>query len=535
MSKYQTSNTTAVALPKLCGADIELGNFIAGEDSALGTGYEASQALLDEIEGLPVRQPHYLNYGWASSQSVSRAGNPQDVRRRFLTGNGGCAYIDLDHLELCLPEVLDAFDHVAAWHAMLNNTRAALDSANEGRSGDRRIKVLVNNSDGQGNSYGSHLNFLISRRTFDDLFQRKAHYLQFLASFQVSSILLTGQGKVGSENGQPSTPYQISQRADFFEVLQGTQTTFNRPIVNARDEALCGRHIVDDASAPARLHVIFFDSSLAHGSALFRVGPMQLMLTLLELGLINTRLILNDPLSALQSYSHDPTLKARAKLISGEHITALELQGAYLDEVKRYAAQGVFKGIVPRAEEIIALWEDTLVKLANRDWMAVAQRGIDWVLKLLAIERAMEQRRGLHWGTPEVKVMDLLYSSLDKDGLYWAYESSGFTEPLVTAEDISYFAENPPLDTRAWTRAMLLRRATAESVVSVDWDMITFKLRGRHSWPTYRIFDMHDPLRYTRSDAQSVFDHCEDIADLLDGLESLSSPESLPFQELITQ
>jgi len=262
---------------------------------------------------------------------------------------------------------------------------------------------------------------------------------------------------------------------------------------------------------------------------------MQLMLTLLELGLINTRLILNDPLSALQSYSHDPTLKARAKLISGEHITALELQGAYLDEVKRYAAQGVFKGIVPRAEEIIALWEDTLVKLANRDWMAVAQRGIDWVLKLLAIERAMEQRRGLHWGTPEVKVMDLLYSSLDKDGLYWAYESSGFTEPLVTAEDISYFAENPPLDTRAWTRAMLLRRATAESVVSVDWDMITFKLRGRHSWPTYRIFDMHDPLRYTRSDAQSVFDHCEDIADLLDGLESLSSPESLPFQELITQ
>ena len=56
---------------------------------------------------------------------------------------------------------------------------------------------------------------------------------------------------------------------------------------------------VDDPSAPARLHVIFFDSALAHGSCLFRVGPMQLILTLLELGLVNPRLILDDPLAAL--------------------------------------------------------------------------------------------------------------------------------------------------------------------------------------------------------------------------------------------
>ncbi len=223
--------------------------------------------------------------------------------------NGGCAYIDLDHVELCLPEVISAFDHVAAWHGMLRIMRGALDRANQSRSPNSRIQVLVNNSDGQGNSYGSHLNFMISRRTFDNIFLRKSHYLPFLASFQVSSILLTGQGKVGAENGRPSTPYQISQRADFFETLQGLQTTYNRPIVNARDETLCGRGVADDPSAPARLHVIFFDSALAHGSALFRVGPMQLILTLLELGLVNSRLILDDPLDALQSYSHDPTLQ----------------------------------------------------------------------------------------------------------------------------------------------------------------------------------------------------------------------------------
>lgn len=545
MYRDQIRGAAAVTLPKLCGADIELGNFLPSRERAGGTGCEASRALLAEIKGLPIRQSGYLD-NWRSASFAgtrtgagSRAGiccspsdwtfNSQDVSRRFLSSNGGCAYIDLDHIELCLPEVLSAFDHVAAWCAMLQNMRTALDDANDRRAPNQRIQVLVNNSDGHGNSYGSHLNFLITRRTFENIFGRKPHYLQFLASFQVSSILLTGQGKVGSENGQPSTPYQISQRADFFETLQGMQTTYNRPIVNTRDEALCSRRYVDDPLAPARLHVIFFDSALAHGSALFRVGPMQLILALLELGLVNARLILDDSLAALQRFSHDPTLQANAELLSGERVTALELQSAYLEEVKRYAARGVFEGIVPRAEEIIVLWEDTINSFVKRDLAAVARRGIDWVLKLMAIERVMEQRPELDWESNEVKVIDHMYSSLDSDGLHWAYKSSGLAEQLVTQDRIAYLAANPPSDTRAWTRAMLLRRAVPGSVVSLDWDKITFKIRDRHAWPSYRTIDLADPLGFTQADAQPIFDNCEDFGDLLDALESHSAGKALPL------
>jgi len=549
MGKFPSPGATARALPKLCGADIELGNFIAGTDQVGGTGYEASRALLAEIEGLPIRQNSYLENWQSAASTAPRAGidslagtcattsdsayNPQDVSRRFLASNGGSAYIDLNHAELCLPEVLSAYDHVAAWHGMLRIVRSALDRANEGRPRDRRIQVLINNSDGQGNSYGSHLNFMISRRTFDNIFWRKAHYLQFLASFQVSSILLTGQGKVGSENGRPSTPYQISQRADFFETLQGIQTTFNRPIVNARDEALCGRRGAHDPTAPARLHAIFFDSALAHGSCLFRVGPMQLILTLLDLGLINPRLILDDPLAALQCYSHDPTLKARAELISGERMTALELQCACLDEIKRQAARGVFHGIVPRFEDIIALWEDTLNKFIQGDLTALAPR-LDWIAKLMTIERAMEQRPELDWDSPEVKVIDHLYSSLDNGGLYRAYEDCGFAEQLVAPERIAHFFANPPQDTRAWTRAMLLRRASSDNieVQSVDWDRITFKIRGPYSWPSYRTLDMADPLGFTQELAQPVFNNCADFKDLLDGLESLPAGKAFPLNAI---
>jgi proteasome accessory factor A len=416
---------------------------------------------------------------------------------------------------------------------MLRIMRNALHGANEGRRQNQRIQVLVNNSDGQGNSYGSHVNFMISRHAFDNIFWRKAHYLQFLASFQVSGIVLTGQGKVGSENRQPRTPYQLSQRADFFETLQGIQTTFNRPIVNSRDETLCGRSRISDPSAPARLHVIFFDSALSHGSCLFRVGPMQLILTLIELSLVNSRLILDDPLAALQSYSCDPTLQARAELISGESLTAVELQSAYLEEVKRHAAQGVFDGIVPRAEEIIALWEDTVSKLAAGDLMAVAPR-LDWVMKLLAIERTLEQRPELDWDSAEIKVIDHLYSSLDNDGLYWAYENSGFAEQLVSPERIVHFTQNPPADTRAWTRAMLLRRAHTDGVevTSVDWDTMTFKLRGRYAWPSYRTFDLENPLGLTQAETQHMFDNSASFAQLLDGLESLSDGKALPRKAL---
>ncbi len=112
-----------------------------------------------------------------------------------------------------------------------------MDSANARLPEGRSIQVLVNNSDGHGHSYGSHLNFLVTRRTWDNIIRRKPHYLGWLASFQASSIVYTGQGKVGSENGAPEVPFQISQRADFFETLVGTQTTFDRPIVNSRDEA----------------------------------------------------------------------------------------------------------------------------------------------------------------------------------------------------------------------------------------------------------------------------------------------------------
>jgi proteasome accessory factor A len=546
MKKNSANARPNYVLPKLCGADIELGNFIAGVERPGGTGHEASRALLAQIHGYPKSNRGYFGNLWSNSYGAQRTGaepyvvdyavsgaaeaNPQDTGRKFLAGNGACVYIDLDHLELCIPEVLSAFDHAAAWHAMLRIARTALALANQHRPESRPIQVLVNNTDGLGlSAYGSHLNFLISRRTFNNIFWRKTHYLPYLASFQVSGIILTGQGKAGAENGRPFTPYQISQRADYLEVLRGLQTTYCRPVVNERDEPLSGRKKDFHLDDPARLHVIHSDSTLAHGSSVLRVGPMQLILACIENDVVDARLILDDPVAAVRAYSRDPSLRSRALLIGGKKLTAVELQSAYLEEVKRHQARGLLEGIVPRAAEIIALWEDTLVKMEKGDLMSLAPR-LDWVLKLATIERAMEQNPSLCWESPEVKILDHIYSSLGSDGLYWSYEAGGMTEQLVSDEQIENFTTCPPADTRAWTRGMLLERAARENIEvdSVNWDKITFRIRSSHGWPVLRTIDLDNPLGFTQERTQALFDSSASFNELLDELKAMSTADAQP-------
>ena len=505
----------AVTLPKLCGADIELGNFVHGARQDDVSAVEASRAVLREIDGLPRRSAHA-----ALAYSNGTGYDPQDWGRKYLPTAGNCIYIDLDHVEACLPEVVSAYDHVAAWHATLRIVRAAQARANAKRRADRRIQVLVNNSDGRSNSYGSHLNFLITRAAWDNIFNRKLQYQLFLAAFQASSIVVSGQGKVGSENGAAPAAYQIAQRADFFETVCGLQTTYHRPLVNSRDEPLCGPMPRRPARAdePARLHCIFFDNTLCHVASLLKVGLMQIVLAMIEAEQIETRLLLEDPVAAVHRWSHDPTLRTSMPLVSGETITAVGLQMLFLDAAKKFVAAGGCDAIVPRAEEIVQLWEDTLLKLERRDFTALAGR-LDWVLKFQILRRAMKHQSDLGWDSPEIKMLDHLYSSLDPaDGLYWAYESAGAVERVVSDDRIAYFESNPPEDTRAWTRAMLLRAVDPDDVDTVDWDGIVLKSGYVGYQRTYRRVDLADPLAFTKAEQGHLFQGSRTVDEILDHL-----------------
>ena len=141
-----------------------------------------------------------------------------------------------------------------------------------GVRGGEQYVLYKNNSDGKGNSYGYHENYLVSRSVPFDRIAR------VLTPFFVTRLIFAGAGKVGAENQTSPTEYQISQRADFFECLMDLNTMVKRPIINTRDEPHA------DAARFRRLHVITGDANMAELSTYLKVGTSDIVLDLLESG-----------------------------------------------------------------------------------------------------------------------------------------------------------------------------------------------------------------------------------------------------------
>ena len=115
----------------------------------------------------------------------------------------------------------------------------------------RPIQLYKNNTDGKGASYGTHENYLMARATpFADI-------VRHLTPFFVSRQVVTGAGRVGIGQDGRGEGFQLSQRADFFEVEVGLETTLKRPIINTRDEPHA------DPDKYRRLHVIVGDANLS--------------------------------------------------------------------------------------------------------------------------------------------------------------------------------------------------------------------------------------------------------------------------------
>ncbi len=477
-------------VPKIIGADFELSNFfLGGPADANGSADLASAVLLAGIDGVPARRssrrsPAAPDDGstpvpaaYAPYPAAAAPAGDLDFDRRFLPGNGGSVYIDSQHLEATTPEVRSAIDFVAIQHAMLRLARGSLDAANARMPEGLRVVCLACNSDGKGHSFGAHMNVSIGRATWDDMFERRLDpALFFLGAFQVSSILFTGLGKVGAENGRPRIPYQISQRADFIETMLGPQTMYRRPLLNARDEPHVAPAAETDGRAGfARLHCIFYDLSLCHTSIYLRAGLLQVVLAMIEAGAVDPALLLESPLDALHTWSADPDLHTRATLRSGARVTAVEHQLLFLEHARRFVDAGRCADAVPDAHGIIATWEHALARFEARDWCALA-RMFDWVRKRWLLEQAMTANPALDWDAPEIVHLDQAWGSLGDDGLYYACERLDLVDRLVTDTRIEHFVHEPPRDTRAWARAMLLRSFDRDEIAEVDWSFV--KLNG---------------------------------------------------------
>jgi Pup amidohydrolase len=495
-----------VAVPKVCGIETEYGVALRGAADANPV-LASSMLINGYVEHRKVGWDFEDESPGRDARGFAREGSaPPEIETHLVNTvltNGARYYVDHAHPEYSTPECADALELVCADKAGERILARSMQAARRLLGGDQQVVVYKNNSDGKGNSYGCHENYLVDRAVpFATLVR---HLLPWFVTRQV----FTGAGKVGGENGTGVTGYQLSQRADFFEEEVGLETTLKRPIVNTRDEPHA------DPQKYRRLHVIVGDANLCEVATFLKVGTTAIVLAMIEDDFVDKDYSIIAPVPAMRTVSHDPTCRATVELVDGGHTTAVELQWEFLRLAQKYAdetglescgGEGVGQAVLDR-------WEATLAAL-ERDPVTLDGQ-LDWVTKLELLN-AYRDRDSIGWDDSKLALLDLQYHDVRPDrSLYERLVRAGKVERLVEEVDVTTAMTEPPASTRAYFRGTCLSR-WADAVVAANWDSLILDVG---SDPLRRI-PMMEPLRGTREHVESLFEECTSPAELVARLAS---------------
>jgi Pup amidohydrolase len=499
-----------VAIPKICGIETEFGIVLKG--AAEPNPIAASSMLINAYVNEFLRQGPQAGpapkVGWdfedESPGNDARGIDPMgayapEIETHLVNcvlTNGARYYVDHAHPELSTPECSNArsvvvFDK-SAERILQRSMRAARRVLPEGQE----IVVYKNNSDRKGNSYGCHENYLMDRTVpFGRIVTHAtAHF--------ITRQIFTGAGKVGSEASGLSAdevPFQITQRADFFEEEVGLETTLKRPIINTRDEPHC------DAQKYRRLHVIIGDANLAEVSTFLKVGTTSIVLAMVEDDFLPRDFIFQAPVWATRQVSYDLTLRQPLELVEGGSITALEVQWELFDRARKYAESfGLACVGEDVGAEVLARWEAVLSALET-DPMQLANQ-LDWVAKYRLIN-GYRERHDLAWDDARLAAMDLQYHDLRPEKSL--FDRCGL-ERLADDADIESGTSEPPPDTRAYFRGKCLQR-WPDDIVAANWDSLVFDIGDD---PLRRV-PMMEPGRGTKAHVGALLDSVETARDLL--------------------
>lgn len=498
-----------MAIPKVCGIETEYGIMVRGADNN------------------PVTASSLLINAYLSSRDRSRRGRVEwdfedehpdrdargmrlddvfapDVETHLVNAvltNGARYYVDHAHPEVSTPECRDAREVVVFDRAAEEIVRASMRAVSAILPDDAEILCYKNNSDGKGNSYGCHENYLLSR---DTPFGR---IVDQITPHFITRQVVVGAGKVGCElpgRAFDDIPFQLSQRADFFEEEVGLETTLKRPIVNTRDEPHC------DPSKYRRLHVIVGDANMSEVATFLKVGATAIVLAMIEDNVLGDDLAIANPVGAIRQVSHDPTLQRTILLRSGRRATALEIQWALLERARKYERSHSLEAVGDDVgSAVLQAWEEVLTGLEH-DPTSVADL-VDWVAKHRMVQ-GYADRHQLRPNDARLKALDLQYHDLRSDKCLALRLG---LRTMVESDEIERAISDPPATTRAYFRGRCLQK-WPDDIVAANWDSMVFDV-GRD--PLRRV-PMMEPLRGTFDHVASLIDQSDTAAELLARLES---------------
>ncbi|MEY3582480.1 MAG: Pup deamidase, partial [Actinomycetota bacterium] len=421
--------------------------------------------------------------------------------------NGARYYVDHAHPEYSSPECATIRDAVLFDVAGEFILRESMNKANERLPQGVRIDLYKNNSDGKGNSYGCHENYLVDRQL------PFAKLAAFITTQFVTRQVFCGSGKVGHETPTgvvDQSGFQISQRSDFFEELVGLETTMKRPIVNTRDEPHC------DPQKYRRLHVIVGDANMSQFATYLKLGSTALVLSMIEDGKFPQHLLIAHPVHAIKQISRDVSMNEQVLMADGSRMTALAIQSELCAAVRAYVETSAYSGLAhDEAHDVLLNWEQTLHDLATQPH--VLTRKIDWIAKLQLVD-GTKKRHSLSDSDSRLKAIDLMYHSIDpkvclatKLNLLHMFDDTA----------IAQAAQQPPDTTRAFFRGRVVDK-WFDHIVNANWDSIVFDVANR---PLQKLY-MNEPLKGTRELTESIINSSASVEDLLARLGQQDLPSS---------
>jgi len=458
-------------------------------------GSRAGRARWDYEDEAPLRDARGYQMSRARADPSQLTDEDDPTLANVILTNGARLYVDHAHPEYSSPEVTSPRAAVRFDKAGEVIMARAVQTLSQ--SGTGPVNLYKNNTDGKGSSYGTHENYLMSRATpFADI-------VRHLVPFFVSRQVFTGAGRVGIGTDSELPGYQLTQRADFFEVEVGLETTLKRPIVNTRDEPHAS------ADKYRRLHVIIGDANLCEVASLLKLGTTSLVLAMIEAKALTRDLAVERPVATLRAVSHDPSLKALVTLRDGTRLTAVQLQWAFFEQANKYVEAYLGADVDDDTTEVLTRWESVLTRLED-DPMSCS-RELDWVAKL-ALLQGFRDREGLDWDAPRLGLIDLQYSDVrPHKGLYHRLVARDRVERLIDDASVVAAVDEPPDDTRAYFRGRCLAKY-GRDVAAASWDSVIFDLPGQDS---LQRVPMLEPLRGNREAVGHLIDASETAADLM--------------------
>jgi Pup amidohydrolase len=413
--------------------------------------------------------------------------------------NGARLYVDHAHPEYSGPECTEPLAAVL-WDKAGERVMEEAAAHASAIPGTAPIQLYKNNTDNKGASYGCHENYLMSRAT------PFAEIVRYLTPFFVTRQVICGAGRVGRGADGREEGFQISQRADFFEVEVGLETTLKRPIINTRDEPHA------DPEKYRRLHVIIGDANMSELSTYLKLGATALVLSMIEDRFLATDMSIDGAVAELRAVSHDPTCRHLVQLRDGRKMTAVQIQMEYMELARKYTQERFAGDVDDLTSDVLDRWESALVTLAD-DPMRLAGN-LDWVTKLQLID-GYRTRDGIGWSHPRLQLVDLQYADVRADrGLYNKLVAAGRMERLLNEKDVLRAVTNPPEDTRAYFRGRCLQQYP-DSVAAASWDSVIFDIPGRESLQRVPTLE---PLRGTKAHVGDLLDRCATAAELVTAL-----------------